>query len=82
MTAHHLMGTVVAETNIYNVPEKIHCKNCFAYKAYRNSDVEISDNRKYFRNWRGKLEYEEDYKCTYRCEYCNTEFTCIVKLRE
>lgn len=81
--AWNLSGTVRAENQIYNVPEKITCKNCFAVnKAYRNSDVELTDNRKYFRNWRGKLEYEENYKCSYKCSNCGKEFGVIVELKE
>lgn len=74
--------TVFAENNIYNVPEKINCAYCKSFKtAFRNSDVELSENRKPFKNFRGEVEYEEDYKCEYSCPNCNKEFTVIVRLK-
>jgi len=71
---------VEAHGYVFNVPEKIVCKQCHR-KAYRNSDVELSENRKPFENFKGQIEYEENYKVEYVCESGHS-ITAIVNLRE
>ena len=71
---------VSAEGTITNVPEHILCKQCYK-KAYRNSEVELSENRKPFANYRGEIEYEQDYKTEYLCDNGHVTLA-IVNLRE
>ena len=80
MTFSTTYDIVTAKGSILNVPEKIVCKQCYK-KAYRNSDVELSENRKPFTNFKGQVEYEENYKVEYICENGHN-ISAIVNLME
>ncbi|MGI9011091.1 MAG: hypothetical protein ACR2F1_07885 [Nitrososphaeraceae archaeon] len=72
---------VTAEGNITNVPNKITCPNCYQI-AYMDSDVELSENRRFYRNLQGRRVYEENYKCFYKCNNCKSQINAVVDLRE
>ena len=72
---------VEAQIEITNVPERITCPKCFL-TAFRNSDVELYENRKYYLNLKGEKVYEENYKCVYKCQYCSAEISAVVELHE